>query len=561
MLYRLVRPMRRKDSRNGYFQQRIPADVRPLAIGRTLEFQVGGETVSVPVTERSAIIKFSLRSSDPAQVKLRLAEAASQAELHWKALRQAEPVILTHRQCVALARRAYEAWTANPRRETTTAMVAVPGGPLKPGEAAKGWRWEPARDTADAQPEAWGAAARSVDEDKVGTLANRLLLSEGIRLIDDASRDMLHAEIAKALRLGFDARKRNAEGDYAPDPMAGRFPAEFDRGEERRPSTPSPKGRVSLMALVEDWWREASAGSMSLSTYESYRNTARKLGAFLKHDDAARITTEDVIRFKDWRIAEGVSPWTVKANDIAGLRTVFGFGVANKRLATNPSEGVKVAGSKRPKMRDRGFTTDEASALLTQASRYVAPKAEYAKTVAMKRWAPWLCAYTGARVGEIAQLRKQDVRRDDALGAIVITITPEAGTVKDKEVREVVLHAHLEELGFWQFVERSKDGYLFLNLAKGEDMRGKWRTAKNRLREFARKAIPGKGVSPNHGWRHTFKTIGREVGIEDSVLDAICGHARSSVGRAYGGVSIAAQKRAFERFPRFAVEVALFQLP
>jgi|SRR5579863_261900 len=116
-----------------------------------------------------------------------------------------------------------------------------------------------------------------------------------------------------------------------------------------------------------------------------------------------------------------------------------------------------------------------------------------------KRWAPWLCAYTGARVGEIVQLRKRDVRRDAALaGAIVITITPEAGTVKDKEAREIVLHQHLDELGFWQFVERSKAGYLFLNAAEGENMRGKWRVAKNRLREFARRVVTrSEGVSPN----------------------------------------------------------------
>jgi hypothetical protein len=144
MLFRLVRPIRRKDSRNGYFQQRIPADVRPHAIGRTLEFQVGGETVSVRVTERSAIIKLSLRSSDPVEVKLGQAEATRQAELHWKALRQTAPVTLTHRHCVALAGRAYEAWTANSRRETTTAMEHVPDGEAKPGEAATKHRWQPA---------------------------------------------------------------------------------------------------------------------------------------------------------------------------------------------------------------------------------------------------------------------------------------------------------------------------------------------------------------------------------------------------------------------------------
>jgi integrase len=86
------------------------------------------------------------------------------------------------------------------------------------------------------------------------------------------------------------------------------------------------------------------------------------------------------------------------------------------------------------------------------------------------------------------------------------------------------------------------------------ERRGKWRAAKNRLSEFARRVVKAEGVDPNHGWRHMFKTIGRDAGIEDSVLDVICGHAPKSVGGAYGSVSLAAQRRAFERFPRFAVE-------
>jgi site-specific recombinase XerD len=103
---------------------------------------------------------------------------------------------------------------------------------------------------------------------------------------------------------------------------------------------------------------------MSLSTYESYRNTARKFGQFLKHDDAGRVSAEDVIRFKDWRIATGVSPWTVKAKDIAALRMVLGWAVSNRRLAANAAEGVKVVASKRAMKKLRGFTNEEAGKLL-----------------------------------------------------------------------------------------------------------------------------------------------------------------------------------------------------
>jgi hypothetical protein len=68
-------------------------------------------------------------------------------------------------------------------------------------------------------------------------------------------------------------------------------------------------------------------------------------------------------------------------------------------------------------------------------------------------------------------------------------------------------------------------------------------------------AIALRKIAPNHGWRHTFETTGREAGIERTAWwTPICGHAPSSVGGAYGGVSIAAQRRAFERFPRFEVE-------
>jgi hypothetical protein len=435
MLYRLVRPMRRKGSRNEYFQQRIPADVKQAAIGRTLEFQVAGETVSVVVvTARSSSIKFSLRSSDPSEVKRRQAEAAAQAELHWKALRQTKAVALSHRQCVALAGQVYQGWDSEKRRETTTAMERVPvlmG--LKPGEAARESRWEPTGAVAiDGESGVWAAAAKGIDPERLGALADRLLLAEGINGLDGLdteSGEMLLAEIAKALKQAFEVRQRNAEGDYRPDPMADRFPSDDEGGGRRSRSSSSPPlspVKVSLMGLVEDWWREAKAGGMSLSTYESYRNTARKFGQFLKHDDAGRVSAEDVIRFKDWRIANGVSPWTVKAKDIAALRMVLGWAVSNRRLATNATEGVKVTASKRAMKKLRGFTDEEAGKLLTQASHYVPKGNEHPKMVALKRWAAWLCCYTGARVGEIVQLRKQDVqRRETGLGVVTSSQSPQ----------------------------------------------------------------------------------------------------------------------------------------
>lgn len=141
------------------------------------------------------------------------------------------------------------------------------------------------------------------------------------------------------------------------------------------------------------------------------------------------------------------------------------------------------------------------------------------------------------------------MRRDGAIAYIIIS--PEAGTVKDKKAREVPLHSDIVEQGFLQIVERAQDGYLFLNAKTGDGTRGVWQATKNRLAEFAREVVTDTRVMPSHGWRHSFKTIGREAGIEDSVLDAICGHAPKSVGGAYGSVTLAAKAMPMAKFSRF----------
>lgn len=133
----------------------------------------------------------------------------------------------------------------------------------------------------------------------------------------------------------------------------------------------------------------------------------------------------------------------------------------------------------------------------------------------------------------------------------MLTISPDAGTVKGKEFRKIPLHAHLLEMGFMRFVEAAPKGYLFMTIKPGKSFLGVWQSKKNRLSEWAREHVTDPNVAPNHGWRHTFKTIGFEAGIQEKVLDAICGHAPSSVGRQYGTVTLKAKVDAMERFPRY----------
>jgi hypothetical protein len=70
------------------------------------------------------------------------------------------------------------------------------------------------------------------------------------------------------------------------------------------------------------------------------------------------------------------------------------------------------------------------------------------------------------------------------------TITPEAGTVKNDEQRRVVLHPHLIELGFAEFVKEASSGHLFLRPSADGDVLGPLQGVKNRLAEFARELVP-----------------------------------------------------------------------
>jgi hypothetical protein len=87
-----------------------------------------------------------------------------------------------------------------------------------------------------------------------------------------------------------------------------------------------------------------------------------KLVAFLGHDDAVKVTPDDVIRFKDHRLSE-VSPKTVNDGDLAALKTILGWGRTNRRLTINAAEGITIKLRKKPKrVRPNWVTDDEAVA-------------------------------------------------------------------------------------------------------------------------------------------------------------------------------------------------------
>ncbi|MFG1433393.1 DUF6538 domain-containing protein [Xanthobacter sp. V2C-8] len=563
---RMSRPTRRSGSSFLTFRKRIPADLRDRARGRPvlIRFPAHGSEpeCTVAATLGASEVTFSLRTGDPHVAKARTGIAEAHLQRLFASLRTA-PTRLTHKQVIALA----GAWY----REFVEKLEDDPGKPFVFERLLEGVG-ERLDDPAKLRVE----MASSADD----VLATHALV------VDEDSRERLMVAMRDAIRDAAGTLRRRAEGDYGPDRVVERFPSvealPVPNGGEASPQGDIPSlaplhshngglppqrqlKAVTFKALLAGWWREGEAAGLSRKTHQAYSSAMDRLAEHVGHCDASCITAEDIIGLKNARLAAGVSTKTVKDSDLAGLKAVFGWGVANRMLPANPVEGITVKRVKAVKLREKGFTDQEALALLNAACCHQRGQ-ERPKTFAAKRWVPWLCAYTGARVGEIAQLRKQDIRRESLASGgegdvWVITITPEAGAVKNKEAREVPLHPHLVEMGFPDFVARSADGHLFLTPGPGKlaggksgDVLGPLQGVKNRLAEFARDVVSDANVAPNHGWRHRFKTVGMDVGVSERVLDAICGHAPRTVGATYGTVTLTAKAAAVRAMPRYAVE-------
>ena len=135
---------------------------------------------------------------------------------------------------------------------------------------------------------------------------------------------------------------------------------------------------------------------------------------------------------------------------------MFAWAIDEKLISRNPFIGWRVKVPKKVSTREaKAFTNDEIRTILN-ATLSVTVRS---KTDAAKRWCPWLAAYSGARIGELTQLRGVDIIKEDGIHAM--KISPEAGTTKTKTARKVPIHEHLIEQGFIDFVRTNGKAALF----------------------------------------------------------------------------------------------------
>jgi integrase len=410
--------------------------------------------------------------------------------------------------------------------------VAVTGGL----DAPPGWNastvWE---QNYDAREDARAMAADWAE-------TSQFLHAKHITL-DPSARELFLDYVCRDLFAALNLLIRRTEGDYSEDT----HPKEFPRLE--RTSDPS----LSPWSLFERWVAEVKP---AIATVDRWRGVFLKLRADFPSHSAATLTTEEIREWLRGLINEERSPVTVRDVWKVAGRTVFGWAAEQHLIARNPFADVRIKVPRKNTTRETPtFTAEEIKIILNAATAISHPRTP---SEAAKRWAPWLCAYTGARAGEITQLRGVDVVTQGGIAAI--RITPDAGTQKMRKPRTVPLHEHLIEQGFLAFTKSVGRGPLFYNPHKGTSDKSeptnprkpRYVKAREHLAQWVRElGVTDPNVQPNHAWRHTFKRRAARAKIEKRFRDAFCGHATKDVGDHYETPSLEDMAEALKHFPRY----------
>jgi integrase len=379
--------------------------------------------------------------------------------------------------------------------------------------------------------------------------AASFLVDSGVSLNSDAHALFVDA-VSDNLHAAFTLLEQRARGDYTTDKMPESFPAYT--GVQG-----STGSQLDCMALFAAF---VTAVQPADSTVQRWRAVFLHLQSAYPQASAAALSEADARAWAAKLVTLRRSAATVSSVWIPAAKRVFSWAETQKHIRKSPFVGIKVDVPKTSQNREsKAFTPEEADVILRATLEHKTPKSTFEKA---RRWVMWLCAYSGARAGEITQLRGSDVVKRGTFYAM--SLTPEAGTIKSKQARVVPLHEHLIEQGFIEFVQQQGKGPLFYNAAKAQSAAHDPLNPKQvpaaktraRLGEWVRDlGVIDTELSPTHGWRHTFKQTADRAGIPEKVHDAITGHVATTEGRKYGKPTVEDMAKALKKFPRYALKV------
>jgi integrase len=346
----------------------------------------------------------------------------------------------------------------------------------------------------------------------VGEHVSAILEARGLVVAEDSRAALVEAFYESNRRLIWFLGKR-AKGDYSEDHRIAVAP-KFQRYAK--------EARASFEDILTGWTTETKPRQRTAS---EFRRAIDRLTEFVGTGDAAKITPENIADFKAELLKSGRSAKSVR-NHLSAIGAVCGWAVRNRKLPSNPVSGITVKLKRRSSDGRRPFTLDEAKVILRAA------KSE----TGAKHWVPLLLAYSGARIGEVAQLTRDDVRQVEGVWCLDINENDDKSLKNQGSARLVPLHPAVIEAGFVKQLEEIKAGSPLFPEFRKRDKGTRGDNATVKLSRWIRNSVglDDPKLAPNHSWRHSFKDWCREANIRNELQDEITGHRPGTVARAYG---------------------------
>jgi integrase len=205
---------------------------------------------------------------------------------------------------------------------------------------------------------------------------------------------VLH-EFLEAIKL----LRRRASRDYSPDQHLQTLP------EYRKIK---PLTRLASETCLDLFGAYVKAAKPAQSTVNRWRVVFTTLDGHLDGRDIDGFSDDEAQRWATSLVTDKRTRRTVSDVWVTAAKTVFAWALTEKRIAANPFAGVSIRVPKKVINREDGkvFSDNEQQVILKAA---LAIKDTERPFQAACRWVPWLCAYSGARAGEITQLRGKDI--------------------------------------------------------------------------------------------------------------------------------------------------------
>lgn len=344
-------------------------------------------------------------------------------------------------------------------------------------------------------------------------------------------------ELARpALDDALETLQRFARGDKASArPFHDRYPASAPAAR------PAKRPSVTITGLVKVWAKGVERPNKR--TYDQIASRLAHFSAFLGHDDATAVTINDIYRWRDALRDKGNSAKTIDDDTLSRVRTAFRAAIATRVLTANPfADYVPLRRAKKGKGRSRHPYSDEQAAQVLAAAR---------KETGALRWLPWIMAYTGARIGEASQLRKEDISPDGSIPFLKIADDEADQSLKtEASYRELPIHRALAKEGFLKFVAAAPAGPLFSDLRVSKHGT-RSDAATDKYMHWLRNVVGIKDkLIVSHSWRHRVETQLSELEIPIDVAHAITGRANAGSRATYlHGISLKVKAKWIEKLP------------